>query len=401
MKLRHGTPIWLRRPQPRSLRRPRLRGDQTADVVVVGGGLIGAAVAWTFANAGYRTVVLEAAAAGRGSTAANSALLMQEPDEDFAALSRRYGAAAAKRIWTLGRSATRDFIRTLRRLRIDCDLHECDSVYYAAGGDAVPRLHAEHERRRRAGVGGQWLPEGAIRTRGNAQLDPYRACLGLLRAAISKGARVFEHSAVRRIEQTRDGVRAVTARGSVSARRVIIATGYATAEFKPLAGRFRMKHTYVLATQPIGARLRRRIGIGDVMLWDTDRPYHYARWTSDHRLLLGGGDRPVNSSHRHSLADAARELCDHFTARHPLLADVRIAYGWEGLFAMTPDGLPYVGPHRRYPRHLFALGYGGNGMTFGFLAARLLLDWYRGGRSKDLRLFAFNRRPRRSTIRSS
>jgi hypothetical protein len=37
-------------------------------------------------------------------------------------------------------------------------------------------------------------------------------------------------------------------------------------------------------------------------------------------------------------------------------------------------GLPFIGPHRRYPRHLFALGYGGNGMTFGFLAARLLLS---------------------------
>src|SRR3954470_15796889 len=78
MKLRSGTPIWLRRPKPRALRRARLRGEQTADVVIVGGGLIGAAIAWTFANASYRTVVLEAAEVGRGSTAANSALLMQE-----------------------------------------------------------------------------------------------------------------------------------------------------------------------------------------------------------------------------------------------------------------------------------------------------------------------------------
>jgi len=50
-----------------------------------------------------------------------------------------------------------------------------------------------------------------------------------------------------------------------------------------------------------------------------------------------------------------------------------------------------IGRHRRYFRYLFALGYGGNGMTFGFLAARLLLDWYRGDRSNDHRLFAFTR----------
>jgi len=44
---------------------------------------------------------------------------------------------------------------------------------------------------------------------------------------------------------------------------------------------------------------------------------------------------------------------------------------------------PVHRPHRRYPRHLFALGYGGNGMTFGLLASRLLLESYRGDRSDD------------------
>lgn len=58
---------------------------------------------------------------------------------------------------------------------------------------------------------------------------------------------------------------------------------------------------------------------------------------------------------------------------------------------MTPDGLPYIGTHRRYPRHLFALGFGGNGMTFGLLAARLLLERWQGIHSSDHDLFAFGR----------
>jgi glycine/D-amino acid oxidase-like deaminating enzyme len=76
---------------------------------------------------------------------------------------------------------------------------------------------------------------------------------------------------------------------------------------------------------------------------------------------------------------------------YPALEDVPLEYAWEGLFATTPDGLPYIGPHRRYGRQLFALGYGGNGMTFGFLASRLLLEWYLGNRSSDHDLFAFSR----------
>ena len=129
------------------------------------------------------------------------------------------------------------------------------------------------------------------------------------------------------------------------------------------------------------------------MLWDTARPYHYARWTADHRLLFGGGDRPrVTGRQRvRAFREGVAALREHFERLLPPLAAIDVEFAWEGLFATTPDGLPYIGPHRDYPRHLFALGYGGNGMTFGFLAARLLLDCYRGKRPEDQRLFAFDR----------
>jgi glycine/D-amino acid oxidase-like deaminating enzyme len=163
--------------------------------VIVGGGLTGALLAWRFAGAKVRVVLLEGELVGRGSTAANSALLMQEPDKDLGTLTKWYGQMAARRIWQLSRQATRDFIATLQRLDIGCDLVERDSVYYTMRPEVLRTLHAEHRRRRAAGVGGRWLGAlalrqttgiagaAAIRTRGNAQLDPYRACRGLLQAA--------------------------------------------------------------------------------------------------------------------------------------------------------------------------------------------------------------------------
>jgi glycine/D-amino acid oxidase-like deaminating enzyme len=75
----------------------------------------------------------------------------------------------------------------------------------------------------------------------------------------------------------------------------------------------------------------------------------------------------------------------------PALTRVETPLAWEGLFAMTPDSLPYLGPHRRYPRHWFALGYSGNGMTFGFLAARLFLERWEDRVSRDHALFEFGR----------
>jgi glycine/D-amino acid oxidase-like deaminating enzyme len=207
------------------------------------------------------------------------------------------------------------------------------------------------------------------------------------------GATVCERSPVVRIDHATTGLHIHTRRGRVDAARVVIATGYATPRFKPLAGRFRMYRTYALATEPLSERQRREIGLGDVMIWDTERPYHYARWTPDRRLLIGGGDERVRPGVRRGLSfdTRTRQLRDDFEALFPALSDVRFAAAWEGLFAMTPDSLPYIGVHRRYPGHLFALGYGGNGMTFSSLAARMLLEQWQGIRSPDHRLFCFGR----------
>ncbi len=326
-------------------------------------------------------------------------------------LGKRYGAAKASRIWQLSADAARDFVRTIRRLDHDCDLSRQDSVYYSQDGESVPELRREYEHRCRNGFKGDWLSagalrrltgiagRGAIRTRNNALFNPFEACLGLLKAATSAGALIFERSPVLRIDHTRHRVDVVTARGTINAAQVVIATGYATKGFQPLVGRFQLTHTYVLATRPLTGVERRDLGLGDVMLWDTARPYHYVRWTADGRLLLGGADHPLVAGARRvtAFARGTRELRAYYDALMPALADVAIEYAWEGLFANTPDSLPYIGPHARYPRHQFALGYGGNGMTFGFLAARLLLERWQGLESRDHALFAFNRgktRPR-------
>ncbi len=307
--LRRGPTIWQGRTA-KATRYPALRGHHETGVAIVGGGLTGALTAEAFVRAGARVTIVEAARVGQGSTAASTALLLQEPDYDLGALTKRYGARDARRIWQMSQDAARDFIDTLRRLRIRCDLRERHSLYYTLSDERAVTLQRELRRRQRAGFEGEWLDAvaleqisgirgaGAIRTRGNAQLNPLAATLGLLDAAVANGADVFERTSINRIRQFRDGVRLYSSRGRLDARQVVIATGYATRYFRPLAGRFKMRHTYVLATSPTPKRLRRSIGMGDVLLWDTERPYHYVRWTDDDRLLLGGEDRPVKPGAR-------------------------------------------------------------------------------------------------------
>ena len=365
--LRTGEPVWLSpREAHRAPRYPRLTGIHHADVAIVGGGITGAIAALRFAEAGVDAVVLEADRVGHGSTAASSALLLQEPDARLSALNERYGQATAKRIWRLSHDCARDLIALLERLSTPAAITRRDTIHYTTDADDVAALHREYEVRCRAGFDATWLTPRAlrddagiparagIRTRGSAQCDPLRACEGVIGEAVRAGARVFERSAVRRIESRRGGsgvrsVRVHTDSGVVEARLVVIATGYATRQFRPLAGRFRLVHTYVAATPPLDARARREIGLADVLLWDTRRPYHYARWTADHRLLLGGANRPIRGGPRPAarLSSAVAEIRAHFERLLPALGDVAIADAWEGRFANTPDSLPYIGPHRR------------------------------------------------------
>jgi glycine/D-amino acid oxidase-like deaminating enzyme len=70
---------------------------------------------------------------------------------------------------------------------------------------------------------------------------------------------------------------------------------------------------------------------------------------------------------------------------------LEVAYAWAGTFGTTKDGLPYLGVHPRFPHTFFALGYGGNGITFSLMAAEILRDAFLGRKNHDARLFRFGR----------
>lgn len=411
-RLRIGQSYWIDVNKRRAVRFPKLRGAIEGDVAIVGGGITGCACAYLLRQGGARVVLLDAARIGHGSTAASTALLMQEPDVDFVGLSERYGAATAARIWRTGRQAVRDLIDTLWRIGLRPPPRRLPSVYFSQDAEDAPDLHRELIQRHRARIEGRWLSSralermtgihgaGGILVPGNAEIDPFRACQRLALAAAARGANLFAHSRVRRITPSRHEVTLELEHGRVVADRVVIATGYATPEFLSLQARFRMMNTYVIATPRLSRGVRDRMGLRDVMLWDTNRPYHYARWTPDRRLLFGGRDRPRVKGERRErvLERSARELASDLGQLYPALRDVTPEYAWEGLFAVTPDGLPYVGVHRHYPRHLFALGYGGNGMTFGFLAAQILNRTIHSTPHPDDALFAFGRHRQRRSV---
>jgi glycine/D-amino acid oxidase-like deaminating enzyme len=92
-----------------------------------------------------------------------------------------------------------------------------------------------------------------------------------------------------------------------------------------------------------------------------------------------------------TLVQRAGQLMYELSLRYPAISGIPALSAWDAAYAATRDGLPYFGPHRNYPRHLFALGHGRHGAGLSFLAARLLLRHHFDAAAKGDELFTFTR----------
>ena len=403
---RYGVPVWTTlRPRRQRPAYPRLKGDGEQDVVIVGGGLTGCATAYAFAAAGVSVLLVEADAIGLAGTAHGSGLVREQPAADFLTLEERWGRRAARTVWQMTRRAALDLAATSRRLGLRCQLEPTDSIVIAADDEDAQRLQRELRARRKAGLDGVWLSAsrleqathiaaaGGLRTRGGAQVDPFRLCLGLAAAARARGATLHEHTRVSKIKPGRRVVDVITDRGSVRAQRVILVTDHPSPLCRPLGRHLTARESYMVLTPPLGAKIRRELGRRDAALSDRVEPAHYLRWTRDHRLLFGGADQapPAPRTRDRVLIQRTGQLMYELSTLYPVISGLRPEYAWAAPVTTTPDGIPFVGPHRHFPRHAFALGAGHGGATASFLASRILLRHHLDRPDTGDELFGFAR----------
>ncbi len=116
------------------------------------------------------------------------------------------------------------------------------------------------------------------------------------------------------------------------------------------------------------------------------------RTTSDGRALIGGEDDPFRNPLRRDalIPKKSKLLAKKFVDLFPDIP-MEIAYAWAGTFGETKDGLAYIGSLPKLPRCYFALGFGGNGITYSVVAAEMIRDAICGRENKDMRLFRFDR----------
>lgn len=375
-------------------------------MAIVGGGAIGAVVAYVFAAAGIKVALFEAGRLAQGEAAAGSGIVVHEPETDFHRLVAQHGVRDARHLYQTGRRGSFEYLSALRRLRIECGLQIGDLLHVAdprSGSDGAERLRKEYAARRDArleiaSVSGVALARVigtsglALRTHHNATVDPYRATLGFARAAAARGAMIFERSEVSRIRSRRRTVDMKTPAGTVTASHVVLATGFPTDDFKPLRRRFQQSEAYIVLTPELPAGVRREMTPQRLILRDTASPDHWLRWVGNRVLFLGASQlRVPDRAKQKAIVQRAGQLMYELSVIRPAISGTMPEYTWDVPFAKTIDGIPYFGPHRNYPRHMFAFGGGPGGLGLSFTAARILLRYYLGKPDKGDEPYSFTR----------
>lgn len=369
------------------------------EVLIIGAGITGALVAERLTRQGRQVVIIDRELPSLGSTVASTAMLLWEIDRPSFELAQLYGFERAIRCYRASHHAAQGLVSLVAHHAIACQMRPRLSLYLAV--DDSPRLiQEEYALRSRADLPSLYLDHGALlkrfgMTRAGALLsrdaadaDPVQLTHGLLDISRQRGARLLKANAVA-YDSTAEKVTVGLESGlSIEARHVVLATGYVMPEIvKPIAQQ--QTSSWAIATR----RQPGNLWPEQALIWEASRSYHYARTTVDGRIILGGEDDHalIEPAARDNATPAkVRALKDYLKVLWPH-ASSHVAFSWSGAFDTTQDGLPLIGTVPGCKNIYAAFGYGGNGITFSFLAAELLTTLLAGGSSALLDDLAIDR----------
>jgi glycine/D-amino acid oxidase-like deaminating enzyme len=400
MNLTTGYPYWLINSGLVATY-PKLEHSTKTDVVIIGGGISGALAAYYISNAGLECKVVDARSIGLGSTCASTSLLQYELDKPLSILADQIGFHSAARAYVMCSEA----IDTLQNIsqKIKFTLFEKQkSLYFAAFKKDRKLIETEFTYRKKAGFQVQFLDEKEIRQRfgfsapaailslQGATTDAYMLTHVLLQSVIKKGNEVFDRTLISKIEYKSNGVKLFTKKGhSITAKKIVNASGYEITEFidKKIV---KLNSTFALASEHIQSHVP--VWKEKTLLWNTADPYLYMRLTKDNRVIIGGRDKEFyNTSERDKLIKKKSSLLKKdFSKLFPKI-ELIPEFSWSGTFGSTKDALPYIGTYNKTPHTYYALGFGGNGITFSLIAAEIICDMITGKINKNVSLFSFDR----------
>jgi gamma-glutamylputrescine oxidase len=356
-----------------------LDGDITTDVAIIGGGISGVSAALHLAERGYEVALLEAEHVGWGASGRNGGQALPGFSASQTKIKSLVGAPAAKRLWDLSMEAVDLLHAQIQRFGIPCDpvigylhaavkprhvreLQEMQAELAELGAPTGEILQGEALRARLASP----RYRAALTDNISGHIHPLNYTLGLARAAMAAGAKLFSQTGVTKVEPGKT-ITLTTPRGTVRTKFLLLSGGaYLGGLMRPIAGYIMPVGTYIIATEQ-RADVRSMIP-GNEAVADLNFVLDYFRRSADDRMLFGGrvsySRLPPPSLKASMLARAQRVF--------PQLRDARVEYLWGGNVDISRNRAPHFG--RLADNILFVQGFSGHGVALTGLAGKLAAE---------------------------
>ncbi|CAD0008042.1 NAD(P)/FAD-dependent oxidoreductase [Flavobacterium chungangense] len=399
MKLRSTESFWpLKHAMDTSY--PSIDSDINTQVLIIGGGITGALIAYKLINEGKKVVLVDRRDIANGSTAASTALLQYEIDVPLHELINLRGVACAVDSYKNGKKAIFDLRSIIDDIKSDCQFEFKKSIYFCSFKKDLPFLKNEFIARKKYGFDVNWLERwdlekfglnalAAIESNTAAVLDPYRFAHDLFVYCRENGMKIFDRTNITSTKDLNGKMIAQTEnKYNIVADHIIHCSGYESTE--TLTEKVvNLKSTYVIASESIP---NLSSIFKNAVFWDTSKPYLYFRSTTDNRIIMGGGDEDFKDPKKRDkfLPKKEKFLLNKFQKKFPRI-NFKIDYSWAGTFGETKDGLPYFGKPDPDKNEHYILGFGGNGITFSIMAMNSIMDSIKDKENPDLEYYRFGR----------
>ena len=398
--------LWLEEALTDAEDVPRLEGDERADICIVGGGFTGlwTAIRLKEHDPALDVVLVEADVCGSGASGRNGGFVLTWWAK-FGTLKKVCGGDEAIRL-------ARASAQAVDGIGAFCVEHGIDAHYrrdgwlWAAtsgaqlgaweetlaataryGEDPFERLEPG-EAARRAGetthLGGVYEPTAAT-------VQPAMLARGLRRVAIESGVRVFENSAMTKLERS-SPPRVVTSQGVVTAAKVVLALNAWAAALSELRRSMIVIASDIVATTPAPERLESIGWTNGTCISDSRLLVNYYRTTVDGRLVFGrGGGKLAFGGKVGNAFDGpsprATAVTETMRALYPSFEHVPVTHSWMGPIDRTQVGLPFFAGLGGREEILYTIGYSGNGVGPAYIGGRILAslalglddEWSRAG----------------------
>jgi hypothetical protein len=370
------------------------------DVVIVGGGIVGCSTAYWLGRKqpSLRVAILEARTLGAGASGRNAGFVLQGTAADYLTDVKRYGERTARRLWRFTRMNRDLMAAELRGAAFGWESE--GSLTVAGDAEEDERLRASVSRLRAAGAPVVYLDSekanerlsatgfhGGLYVTTGGVLNPLQLVQYL---AEESGADLRTHHPVQDILWDDDGAMLDTPDLRLWAQRVVLAPGPALPTLVPSLSRYvRPMRAQMLATAPA-----ERPAI-PVPVYSHEGGF-YVRQLTDGTLMAGGGrhqHREAEATDADQTTPAVQATIERYLhTYYPWTRGLSVRQRWSGTMAFSPDGRPVVGPVPNHPESIFATGFTGHGMGYGFRMGRLLAERVCGARRPDgYDLFAASR----------